>query len=135
MQGSKLPDIWNSFIKETTKNKMAQKSHGGESDVSDNKTTDTSLRQKYQKSSTEDYGFYFFPQRNTDDPAQVQKSYWEKFWNKKNRLTLKCETNVVWCANNSRNHFLVSHSQCFRIIKISSYIVSILTHSFSVFFF
>ncbi|XP_041348274.1 mitochondrial inner membrane protease ATP23 homolog [Gigantopelta aegis] len=78
---------------------MAQKSHGEKNDVNENKTTESSVRQKYQKSSNEDYGFYFFPERNTDDPAKVQKTYWEKFWNRGQRQTLKCETNVVWCAN------------------------------------
>ena len=55
----------------------------------------------FGKNEDEDYGYYFYPHRETPDRAQ-QESVWNKMWEgRKAARKFKCEANVRWCLENS----------------------------------
>ena len=58
---------------------------------------------KYKASEqSEDYGYYFYPERGD---TKV-KTFWENLWSEGRGRKFKCEANVTWCVENRKLIFL-----------------------------
>ena len=55
---------------------------------------------KFQKKPGEDYGYYFYPDRDSREP---KRTFWQGLWEGRGAgHKLTCETNVAWCVDNRK---------------------------------
>ena len=64
----------------------------------DDESVTSAPRKKFNRTEEEDYGYYFYPERN--DSKEVN-SFWKSLWGRSGASNFRCEANVIWCMQNS----------------------------------
>ncbi|XP_063400216.1 mitochondrial inner membrane protease ATP23 homolog [Mytilus trossulus] len=76
--------------------------------ANEGKSQEQLKKEKLKPTEEEDYGYYFYPDRDTRSKVDENKSFLSKKWEKFMRSgysgdsgdQLKCESNVIWCKEN-----------------------------------
>lgn len=78
--------------------------------ANEEKSQEQLKKEKLKPTEEEDYGYYFYPDRDTRSKVDEDKSFLSKKWEKFMRSgysgdsgdQLKCESNVIWCKENGK---------------------------------